>query len=450
MHKAEKFHIPGKNLSEDTKTFFMKNFGCSRKVKNLYVDFLYSKLEEINYKTGDPIPDIKLPEVSEFKKQFPYLKEADSLGLANAKIDIEESIKRYNKQYDHTTYTKRALRRAGSGMEELTFRRLKGMPKFRSKARGDFSYTTDCQYPSDKKSLKQPTIRLNGGFIHLPKLKSDIKITMHRPLPINAVINKVTVSMENGEFYVSVNYTYTIPVEMSIREAAMNGDIKYIDKLKFIGLDYSQQDFYIDSYGRKANCPHAYKKSEDKLARYQRQLSRMEKGSNNYERKLTQIKRLYVKMKNQRKDFVFKEAAYLTLVYDVVVVEGIDLRAMGGALSLGKNLHDNGFGMFRTQLSHLLERKGSVLVKVPRSYASTKTCSHCGYVNQDVILGVSDWICPQCGTMHNRDKNAAVNIETKGREIFAEYFTGWLQKDDGKRGRAQKLSNARKQKQKAA
>ena len=98
IHKAEKFAIDMRRLSDDDRGFFMKNFGCARKVYNLYVDFLYWRLEAMDYDGGAEIPDISFPEVTEFKKMYPYLKEADSLGLANAKIAFERAVKRYNEE----------------------------------------------------------------------------------------------------------------------------------------------------------------------------------------------------------------------------------------------------------------------------------------------------------------------------------------------------------------
>lgn len=105
----------------------------------------------------------------------------------------------------------------------------------------------------------------------------------------------------------------------------------------------------------------------------------------------------------------------------MIAVEDIDLRAMGGALKLGKNLHDNGFGMFRTMLAYKLEQKGSCLVKVDRWFASTKTCSHCGHV-QKVGLDERTYVCEKCGFTIDRDWNAAINIREEGKRIFLNYF----------------------------
>ena len=447
MHKAEKYAVHRRYVKEADRTFLMQNFGCARKVYNLYVDFLYRYLEENGYTGGAPIPGIRYPEVSEFKKEYPYLKEADSLGLANAKIAFGKAVERYNREYDHVTYTKGAKRRSESGTEPLTFRGLAGMPKFHSRNRGDYSYTTNCQYPGEGKKLARPTVRLEGDRLYVPKRKEGIRLMVHRPLPEDAVIGNVTFMMEpDGSLYASIEYSYTVMMDMDLREAVRTGNAEYIDNLSILGLDYSQEDFYVDSEGRKANYPHCYVKSQGKLARLQRELARMEKGSSNYGKKLADIRKLHVKIRNQRKDYIRKEASYLAGTYDVVAVEDINLRAMGEGMRLGRKLHDNGFGMFRETLSRKLEEKGSMLVKVGRYYASTKTCGTCGRVNEEVGLDVREWDCPVCGAHHDRDINAAVNICHEGRRILMDEYSQWLQSDEEAREKAAARSEWRRRK----
>ena len=453
FHKAEKYAIRGQTLNEETKQFFHQSFGNVRKVYNLYVALLYDILEAAHYHGKEELPAIKLPEVTTFKAQYDYLKITDSLALANAKIAFEAAIKRYNKEYDHVSYTKRALRRAKEGTEPLTFRGLKGIPKFHARARGYNSYKTNCQNSTNKSGVPTATIKLIRNRLYLPKLKEGIELIIHRPLPSNAIIGNVTISMDaENKYYASVEYSYQCEMDDTLRKAALSHDETIIPRLRFLGLDYSQPDFYVDSEGRTANYPHYYKKSEMKLARMQRRLSHMQGGqkdaedSKNYARQRERIKRLHVKIKNQRKDFVCKEAKKLADQYDVIVVEDIDLRGMGSALKLGKNLHDNGFGLFRVKLAHKLEQKGAVLVKIDKWYPSTKTCGCCGYVNPDVTLGVSAWTCPQCHTEHMRDVNAAVNIREKGKRQFLDYFRLWLEEDEKAKNRAATLSAARKNK----
>jgi putative transposase len=284
-------------------------------------------------------------------------------------------------------------------------------------------------------------------MLHVPKLKEDVELVVHRKLPDDAVIGSVTVSMDvTGVFYASIEYTCTVMMDMTLRRAALDGDESVLESLNILGLDYSQPDFYVDSEGRKANYPGHYHKAERKLARLQRELSHMVKGSSNYNKQLARIQKLHKKISNQRLDFVRKEAKKLADTYDVVAVEDINLRNMSQSLKLAKNLLDNGFGMFRDILAHKLETKGSVLVRVDRFFASTKTCSVCGYKNPEVVLGVGEWTCPSCGTRHLRDINAAVNIRNEGKRIFLDFFADWLAKKAKADERAARLSDARKNK----
>ena len=175
MYKPEKCAANKRYATKYLSSFFLQNMGCSRKVYNLFVDDLYKQLESAGYENGD-LPDIKIPEVTAFKSkpEYKYLNDADSLALANAKIDFVAAVNRYSEDFDHESYTARAIRRNESGTEKLSFRGLKGMPKFHSKARGYFSYRTNCQYPSPSNSLKRPTIRLEGNKLYLPKCKEAI------------------------------------------------------------------------------------------------------------------------------------------------------------------------------------------------------------------------------------------------------------------------------------
>ncbi len=447
IRKAEKYAVSQRALPDETRDFFMQNFGCCRKVYNLYVDWLYKMLEESGYSGGERLPSVKLPQVTEFKKEFGYLKSADSLGLANAKISFEKALKHFNEDCDHKSYTKGAMRRDRSGTEKLTFRGLIGMPRFHSKAHGDYSYTTNCQYPTDTGKLKQPTIRLEGNRLYLPKLKGGVELIVHRPLPENARIGNVTVSMEaNGQMYASVEYECEAAVDTDLRRAVLDGDRSVLDHISVLGLDYSQENFYVDSEGRKANYPHFYRKSEAKLAREQRRLSRMEKGSSNYRKQLLKVQNIGAKIRNQRKDFISKEALELSRKYDAVAVEDLDLRNLSKSLKLGKNIHDNGFGQFRTRLEAKLRGKGSILVKIDRFYPSTKTCHCCGNYHSEIVLGVTKWICPFCGVELDRDENAAINIRNEGKRIFADYYKDVLKKEEQDALRAEQRSEFRHRK----
>lgn len=435
-------------LSLDTpewvKQHILQNGGCSRKVYNIYVGILYNELEKSKYENG-PLPKIEFPKVSRFKKdeKLRFLKDADSLGLANAELHFRSAVNRFNNQKNKSAFTKGAKKRQKNKGIKPTFRDLKGMPKFHKKKDNHYAYKTNNQNLPNGKC----TVWLEGNILHVPKLKTGIELIMHRPLPEGAVIKTVTLSMEpNGDFYASLGIVFQRSVDTTILDAGLQNDRQAISKLNMIGLDYSQQNFYVDQEGRIANYPHYYVKSEKRLAYLQQQLSRMEKDSRNYEKQLTKIRKLTTKMKNQRKDFCHKLSRTLASHYDVVAVEDIDLRAMGEALHLGKNLHDNGFGMFRLFLDYKLQEKGSLLVKINRSFPSTKMCSSCGYVNGNVKLGVQKWVCPVCGAFHNRDHNAGINIQREGLAEFSKYCTLWYKEKLLAEQRAARLHAARTRK----
>lgn len=448
MSQAQVYGISKQN-SKEIFQFFQKNFGCTRKVYNMCVDSCYKQLEQAGYTSGDDLPDISFPKVAALKKDYPYLKEADGLGLANSVRDFQKACKTFRDQKDRSTYRKSALRRDRSGKELLSFRGLKGIPRFHAKSAGYFSYQTACQYPKEGNALKRPTIRLEGSILYLPKLKQGVKLIIHRKLPEDAHILNVTVFMDtDGTYRVSICYSYTFLMEMDYREAATQ-EQPLPKETRFLGLDYSQKDLYVDSEGRKANYPKYYKRSEQKLARLQKSICRKEKNGKNYQKSMRKIQKLHVKIKHQRHDYLQKLSTELVSRYDVIVVEDINLRAMGGCLSLGKNLHDNGFGLFREMLAYKLWKKGSCLVRIDRMYPSSKTCSVCGAVKQDLKLSDRIYICPECGCFIDRDYNAAVNIREEGKRTFLIYLKEAMEKEEEAKIR-QKATKERRQKKKKA
>lgn len=448
MSQTQVYGISKQN-SKEIFQFLQKNFGCTRKVYNMCVDSCYKQLEQAGYTSGDDLPDISFPKVAALKKDYPYLKEADGLGLANSVRDFQKACKTFRDQKDRSTYRKSALRRDRSGKELLSFRGLKGIPRFHAKSAGYFSYRTACQYPKEGNALKRPTIRLEGSILYLPKLKQGVKLIIHRKLPEDAHILNVTVFMDtDGTYRVSICYSYTFLMEMDYREAATQ-EQPLPKETRFLGLDYSQKDLYVDSEGRKANYPKYYKRSEQKLARLQKSICRKEKNGKNYQKSMRKIQKLHVKIKHQRHDYLQKLSTELVSRYDVIVVEDINLRAMGGCLSLGKNLHDNGFGLFREMLAYKLWKKGSCLVRIDRMYPSSKTCSVCGAVKQDLKLSDRIYICPECGCFIDRDYNAAVNIREEGKRTFLIYLKEAMEKEEEAKIR-QKAAKERRQKKKKA
>ena len=347
---------------------FQKTFGCCR----FYWNQALSDEQEFYTATDAHF----IPAPAKYKTQFPFLKEVDSLALANAQLNLNKAFKKFFDKSDRAKY-----------------------PNFKSKKRCRKAYTTNCQYNNGK-----ATIYATGDGIRLP-IVGFVKGTMYRKPPEHWVLKNATVSQSaSGKYFCSLCYEFEEDIPKTIEPTIEMA----------IGLDYSSPHFYADDDNNSPDVPHAFRRSEDKLAKLQRQLSRMHPRSKNYERQKYRIAVLHEKITNQRKDFTHKESRRIANAYDVVCVEDIDLRGLSGSLNFGKATMDNGFGMFRTMLQYKLAEQGKHYVVIDKWYPSSKTCSACGIVNADVVLGIGEWICPHCGTHHWRDQNGAINIKREG------------------------------------
>ena len=228
----------------------------------------------------------------------------------------------------------------------------------------------------------------------------------HRTIPEKYSLKSVTVSQTpSGKYYASVLFEY----ENQVQEQELN---------EFLGLDFSMHELYKDSNGNEPAYPRYYRQAERRLKREQRKLSEMQKGSKNRDKQRIKVAKLHEKVTNQRKDFLHKQSRQITNAYDCVCMEDLDMQAMSQALNFGKSVSDNGWGMFVTFLKYKLEEQGKRLVKVDKFFASSQTCSNCGYVNKETRdLSIRNWDCPECGAHHDRDVNAAINIRNEGMQI---------------------------------
>ena len=360
-NKAYKFRI---YPSAEQQILFIKTFGC---VRFIYNKMLSDKID--HYKsTGENLNNTP----AQYKVNFPWLKEVDSLALANAQLNLQKAYKNF-------------------------FKNSKvGFPKFKSKKYNHHSYTTNNQ---------KGTIALFDGYIKLPKI-GLIKIKQHRDIPADYKLKSVTISQTpSGKYYASVLFEY----ENQVQEVEVHNAI---------GLDFSMKELYIDSNGNEPAYPRYYRKSEKKLKREQRKLSLMQKGSTNRNKQRLKVAKLHEKVSNQRKDFLHKQSRQIANTYDLVSIENLDMKAMSQCLNFGKSVSDNGWGMFTVFLRYKLEEAGKRLVKVDRFFASSQTCSVCGFKYSGTKdLSVREWTCPNCGVHHNRDVNAAINIMNEGLRL---------------------------------
>ena len=345
-----------------------KTFGCVRFVYNA---LLYDKTQY--YKQyRQPLKK----EVSEYKAQFSFLKEVDSLALANAKLNLEAAYKNFfDKRAKYPTYHKKG--------------------KYNS-------YTTNNVNNS---------IRIVNSGIKLPKL-GVVKAKLHRNVGNKEIIKSCTISKTAGKYYISI-------ITERPKEAVASGNPQQAADDRIIGIDFSVPNFYIDNLGNVITYPKCYRNIEYKLKKAQKKLSHKEHGSNNYYKQLLIVQRLHQKVSNQRKDFLHKLSHNLVRDYDIICFEDVSLSAMKRCLRFGKSISDEGFGMFRTYVTYKAQRLGKYVIKIDRWYASTKTCNHCGYKNDSLTLKDREWECPQCGQHHDRDLNAAMNIKQEGLRLLA-------------------------------
>ena len=369
-NRAYKFRI---YPNREQELLFAKTFGCCR---FLYNQMLADKIREYQ-KSGKMIRTMP----AAYKKEYPWLKEVDSLALANVQLQLERAYRNF---FD---------------------RKESGFPRFRTKHRSRKSYTTN---------VVNGNIRLEKGRIRLPKA-GTVKIRAHREIPERWKLKAVTVSREpTGKYYASLLYKYPD----SENQAAGNyADEKYAGEADILGIDFAMQGMAVFSDGSRADYPMYYRRSQERLAREQRKLSRCQKGSRNYGRQKRRVSLCHEKVRNQRKDFQHKLSHRIAEQYDAAAVEDIDMKAMSRSLHFGKNVMDNGFGQFREMLSYKLEERGKQLIRIDRFYPSSKRCSVCGRVKKELRLNERIYICV-CGNCMDRDINAAVNIREEGRRLL--------------------------------
>lgn len=350
-----------------------KTFGCTR--------FVYNQMLAERKETYDNLKDDKEKLYShkyttekEYKQEFEWLKEVDSVALQQSRVDLDMAYKNFFKSISGKRKGKRV-----------------GFPKFKSKKNNKHTYRTinvnnNIDIVFENKRLK------------LPKLKwikySDDRI-------FNGIIKNVTVEKTpTGKYFACILVEEYIDVK--IHQVNSNS--------KSIGLDYDSKNLFTDNQGEIGNYPKFYRKYEQKLAKEQRILSRREKGSNRRNKQRIKVTRVHGKISNSRRDFQQKLSTKLVKEYDIIGIETLNMQVMSQCLNLGKSTLDNAWGSFVSMLEYKCDWYGKHLVFANKWYASTKTCSNCGYKNAELTLGDREWDCPICKAHHHRDVNAGINL----------------------------------------
>lgn len=375
--------------NKEQRTKLSQFFGCSRKMYNLLLDWWKCAYED--YKTNNiPMPTLPQPTFFKQKDEFYYLKDCDSVALASARINLKRAL-------DNFFDSKKGKRKG----KKVNF------PKFKKKGKCRDLYAT---------FNNNNCIRISDNGITLPKIGS-VAINLHRFY--DGKIKSVCVSMtRSGHYYVSIT------CEVEEKETYYN-NIFHLGNLKVVGLDMSMSQFAVSSNpddNTKTKYVRRFRKNQKRLSRLNRKLSRKQcidkKPSNNRVKARLRYARLAERISNQRKDFCIKQALYYASNYDVIVLEDLNMQEMSRSLHLGKSVNDLGFGIFKGWLSHECKKHDSVVMYIDKWFASSKTCNECGSINALLKLSEREWVCPNCGSIIDRDFNAALNL----RDCFYKIY----------------------------
>ena len=363
--KAYKFRL---YPNFEQKILFEKTFGCSRFIWN---QMLADKIAHYE-NTGESLNNTP----AQYKEEFPWLKEVDSLALCNVQLNLNKAYKSF-------------------------FQSGFGFPHFKSKKAAQ-SYKTNNQ--------KGAMILLDGK-IKLPKA-GWVKLIVHRQ--VRGLIKSATISKTvTGKYFISILCEEEI---LSLPKTNSN-----------LGIDLGLENFAILSTGEKVGNHRFLTSLSKKLAREQKILSRRallakKKGRklsdcHNYQKQKLKVAQIHERISNQRKDFLNKLSAELIKNHDVICIEDLASKNLMKNHHLARAIGDVSWYEFVRQLSYKADWYGKKIVQISRWFPSSQLCSHCGVSSGKKPLSVREWTCEKCGTHHDRDINASVNILKEGLRL---------------------------------
>ncbi|MCI8478014.1 MAG: transposase [Oscillospiraceae bacterium] len=358
---------------------FERTFGCCRYIWNQ----MLSDQKYFYLATGKHF----IPTPAKYKNGAPFLREVDNQALIQEHNKLSQAFRVFFKNPESFGY-----------------------PRFKKK-KTDHSSFTACNHEFES----GPTIYITEDGIRMTKA-GIVKAKFSRRPQAWWKLKRITVEKTR-----TGKYTCAILYECAVKKPQAVVPTEETTA----GLKYSMQHFYVADDGSMADPPRWLKQSQEKLTKLQQKLSRMQPGSKNYQEAVQKYRLLHEHIANQRKDFLHKESRRIANVWDAICVRGDSIQAMSQRVKRGNTL-EGGFGAFRTCLQYKLARQGKQFLVVDRYVPTTRTCSVCGLVREELGARETAWTCPKCGTAHNREVNAAKNIKAQG---LHQYFRTQAQRE---------------------
>ena len=358
IYKAYKFRIYPTKIQID---FLNKQFGAVRFIYNYFLNQRDTQFKETG-KSDSYYAQTKALKLMKGQEEFKWLKEINSQTCQQALQCLDAAYLKF-------------------------FRKETAFPRFKKKK----NYQSFC-VPQHFKILEK-------GII-IPKLKSQIKCKFYRE--IIGEVKSLTISKTlTGKYFVSI-----LTEQKNTYDQTLKGEI---------GIDLGIKDFVTLSDGTKYSF--SVSKKTKKLKKLQHYYSKKQKGSKRKEKLRLRIARIYEKIANSRRDFQHKLSNKLTNEYQTICLESLKVRNMMKNHKLARAIGEASWYSFVNMLQYKGKWKGCDIIQIDQFYPSSKTCSRCNWKKENLKLSERSWVCPKCGTIHDRDINAAKNILTYGLSL---------------------------------